>query len=63
VANLDHNALVDETARFSGAQLIYANLDDITIDRIRSALGQLPLEHEPAAADDAMPQDVNALEP
>ena len=64
VANLDHNALVAEAARFSGAQLIYANLDDITIDRIRSALGQLPLEHEPAAADDhEMPQDVNALEP
>ena len=64
VANLDHNALVAEAARFSGAQLIYANLDDITVDRIRSALGQLPLEHEPAAADDhEMPQDVNALEP
>jgi uncharacterized membrane protein len=46
VANLDHNALVTEAARFSGAQLVYANLDDLTIDRIRAALGQLPAEHE-----------------
>jgi uncharacterized membrane protein len=45
VANLDHNALVTEAARFSGAQLVYANLDDLTIDRIRAALGQLPIEH------------------
>ena len=64
VANLDHNALVAETARFSGAQLIYANLDDVTIDRIRSALGQLPLEHNTDLdAEDELPRDVNALEP
>lgn len=42
VADLDHNALVSEVARFTGAHLIYANLDDTTIDRIRVALGQLP---------------------
>jgi uncharacterized membrane protein len=46
VANLDHNALVTEAGRFAGAQLIYANLDDLTIDRIREALGQLPIDHE-----------------
>jgi uncharacterized membrane protein len=64
VANLDHNALVDEAARFSGAQLVYANLDDITIDRIRGALGQLPIDHEATAdSDEKVPQDVNALEP
>ena len=64
VANLDHNALVAEAARFEGAQLIYANLDDVTIDRIRSALGQLPLEHDiDLAAEDDLPRDVNALEP
>ena len=46
VANLDHNALVAETSRFTGAQLVYANLDDVTIDRIREALGQLPVDHD-----------------
>ena len=64
VANLDHNALVAEAGRFTGAQLIYANLDDVTIDRIRSALGQLPLEHNiDLDAKDELPRDVNALEP
>ena len=46
VANLDHNALVTEAERFSGAQLVYANLDDVTVDRIRAALGQLPAQHD-----------------
>jgi len=63
VANLDHNALVAEAGRFTGAQLIYANLDDVTIDRIRSALGQLPLEHNIDLDEDELPRDVNALEP
>ena len=56
VANLDQNALVTEVSRFSGAQLVYANLDNVTIDRIRSALGQLPLEH-------GVDGEVDALEP
>lgn len=38
---LDRNALVAEAARFTGAELVYANLDDTTIDRIKGALGQL----------------------
>jgi uncharacterized membrane protein len=38
VEDLDRNALVAETARFPGAELVYANLDDTTIGRIRSAL-------------------------
>lgn len=38
---LDRNALVAEAARFTGAELVYANLDDTTIDRIKVALGQL----------------------
>lgn len=42
VADLDHNALVEEVGRFAGAHLVYANLDDTTIDRLRVALGQLP---------------------
>ncbi len=41
VEELDRNALVAEAARFTGAELVYANLDDTTIDRIRVALGQL----------------------
>ncbi|MEO5838537.1 MAG: DUF1269 domain-containing protein [Acidimicrobiales bacterium] len=63
VANLDHNALVTEAGRFSGAQLVYANLDDLTVDRIRSALGQLPIDHtiDVDAVNDT-PQDVNAVE-
>jgi hypothetical protein len=63
VANLDHSALVEEASRFSGAQLVYANLDDVTIDRIRSALGQLPMQHDrDVDTDDELPQDVNAVE-
>jgi uncharacterized membrane protein len=42
VARLDQNALVNEASRFAGAHLVYANLDDAIINRIRDALGQLP---------------------
>jgi uncharacterized membrane protein len=38
VEDLDRNALVAEAGRFSGAELVYANLDDHTLDRIRGAL-------------------------
>src|SRR5689334_7127934 len=34
VSDLDQNALVAEAGRFTGAHLIYANLDDRTVDRI-----------------------------
>src|SRR5688500_16530251 len=34
VEELDHAALVQEAARFTGAGLVYANLDDATLDRI-----------------------------
>jgi len=37
VEDLDRNALVTEAARFTGADLIYANLDDATIGRVRDA--------------------------
>jgi uncharacterized membrane protein len=40
VEDLDRNALVTEAGRFSGAELVYANLDDHTLDRIKDALGQ-----------------------
>lgn len=39
VTDLDRTALVDEAARFTGAELVYANLDTATIDRIKAALG------------------------
>ena len=42
VSNLDTNALVDEASRFTGAQLIYADLDDTTIERISEAFGSAP---------------------
>lgn len=38
VENLDQDALVKEAARFTGAELVYANLDDQAIDRIKAAL-------------------------
>lgn len=38
VEDLDREALVAEAARFTGAELVYSNLDDLTIDRIRVAL-------------------------
>jgi uncharacterized membrane protein len=37
VEDLDRDALVAEAARFTGAQLMYANLDDSTIQRIKNA--------------------------
>ena len=39
VTKLDRDALVTEAARFTGAELVYANLDQSTIDRIKEALG------------------------
>lgn len=39
VEDLDADALVGEVERFAGAELVYANLDDDTIDRIKDALG------------------------
>jgi uncharacterized membrane protein len=37
VEDLDRNALVAEAARFTGAELVYANLDDATIARVKDA--------------------------
>ncbi len=36
--DLDRNALVAEASRFTGAELVYANLDEHTLDRIKDAL-------------------------
>jgi uncharacterized membrane protein len=52
VIKLDRDALITELERFSGAELVYANLDDSTIDRFRTALGDThtdaPTEAAPA---------------
>jgi uncharacterized membrane protein len=48
VTKLDRDALVTEAARFTGAELVYANLDDSTIERIKHALGDTHVE--PSAA-------------
>jgi len=42
VEDLDQQALVGELERFAGAKLVYANLDPLWVDRIRSALGEAP---------------------
>jgi uncharacterized membrane protein len=42
VEHLDRDALVAEAARFTGADLLYANLDDETVARIRDAFGAQP---------------------
>ena len=43
VEDLDRTALVAEAARFTGAELVYANLDDATIERVKDAFaGRAP---------------------
>lgn len=37
VEDLDRDALVAEASRFTGAELVYANLDDATIERVKDA--------------------------
>lgn len=37
VEDLEPDALVKEAARFTGAELVYANLDDETIERVKAA--------------------------
>lgn len=67
VTDLDQNALVAEAGRFSGAHLIYANLDDRTIDRIRDALGQLPSDRQTVTSEpatlDRLETEVETTEP
>ena len=41
VEDLHRDALVAEAARFTGASLVYANLDDATIEQVRDAFGHL----------------------
>jgi uncharacterized membrane protein len=39
-SDVNRNALADELTRFAGAQLVYANIEQHTIDRWRTALGE-----------------------
>lgn len=43
VTDVDRDALVAEARRFSGAHLVYANLDQRTLDRITEGLGGAPV--------------------
>ena len=47
VEDLDRNALVAEASRFTGAELVYANLDDATIARVKDAFAH----HVPSDSD------------
>ena len=40
VSDLNREALLEELKRFEGAHLVYANLDEATLERIRTALGE-----------------------
>lgn len=51
VTELDRAALIEEAGRFTGAELVYANLDAATIDRIKEALGDTTTS--PTSPDDA----------
>jgi uncharacterized membrane protein len=50
VTKLDRDALVAEAARFTGAELVYANLDEPTIERIKEALGDSHVAHSDRVA-------------
>lgn len=51
VEDLDRNALVAEAARFTGADLVYADLDDVAIERLRDAFGSPALAAHEADLD------------
>ena len=42
LTDVNVDALVEEAKRFAGAELLYANLDPISFDRVVSALGGTP---------------------
>jgi uncharacterized membrane protein len=54
VEHLDRNALVQEASRFVGAELVYANVDDVTITRLREAFASTAdRSHDPRDTSDA----------
>jgi uncharacterized membrane protein len=50
IEDLERDALVEEAARFTGAELVYANLEDHTLDRIKDALAGPVAQAEAEAA-------------
>jgi uncharacterized membrane protein len=53
VTDLDRDALVTELERFSGAKLVYANLEPYWLDRMRDALGDVAANAgEPSGLDE-----------
>jgi uncharacterized membrane protein len=58
VTNLDRGALIAEVGRFSGARLVYANLEDYTLDRLKEALNQPLSETWPDRSGEPEPRAV-----
>jgi uncharacterized membrane protein len=58
IEDLQRDSLVAEAARFTGAELVYANLEEDTLDRIRDALqGVVATEAVATEADTASPSN------
>jgi uncharacterized membrane protein len=52
--DVDKDALVHEVSRFTGAELVYTNLDNLTADRLEEALGtHVRIEHHVPDTPDA----------
>jgi uncharacterized membrane protein len=49
IEDLNRDALVDEAARFTGAELVYANLEEHTLERITDALAGVESHSEAEA--------------
>ena len=47
MTELDREALVAEARRFTGAHLVYANLEQSTLDRISDGLGEARPPRQP----------------
>lgn len=60
VTDLNRDALVTEARRFSGAHLVYANLDQGTLDRIAAGLGDRPSPSASEPSDPAAPSEVGS---
>ena len=52
VTDLDRDALVTELERFSGAKLVYANLEPYWLDRMHQALGEIAPATEASGLDE-----------
>lgn len=52
VTDVNREALVAEAQRFTGAELVYTNLDPNTMDRIKAALGDTHVAPDAAATPD-----------